>query len=240
MQLSNARNKARDGSGYNRLPAFGLSLNRSSIRDGTKKEGLAAHLNQPCPHAEPLNGPAGHGSRVRSCPTNDERAAITRHLRELDRLGEDLAVLHLAIAEATVDDPAVRRMLPIVGVNLTVAAGLVAAVDDIRLFAGPQKLVSCFGLNSLVRQSGLVLAQHGRISRSAGHTHGPFWSKRLGQQPPMAERRAAPRIELPLSTACTISLHLAPRRIQRSGQKRLMSSVPRTATMRDRGRPRRQ
>jgi transposase len=32
----------------------------------------------------------------------------TRHLRELDRLGEDLAVLDREIAEATVGDPAVR------------------------------------------------------------------------------------------------------------------------------------
>jgi hypothetical protein len=46
-----------------------------------------------------------------------------RHLRELDRLGEDLAVLDREIAQSTVDDPAAKRLLTITGVNLIVAAG---------------------------------------------------------------------------------------------------------------------
>ncbi len=73
-----------------------------------------------------------------------------RHLRELDRLGEELAVLDRDIADAT-DDPAVRRLLTIAGVNLTVAAGLVAAIGDIRRFPRPQQLVSYFGLNPRVQ-----------------------------------------------------------------------------------------
>jgi transposase len=55
-------------------------------------------------------------------------------------------------------------------VNVTVAAGLVAAIGDIRRFASPQKLVSYLGLNPRVRQSGLGLAQHGRISK-VGRSH---------------------------------------------------------------------
>ena len=70
----------------------------------------------------------------------------------------------------TVDDPAVKRLLTITGVNVTVAAGLVAAIGDIRRFSSPQKLVSYFGLNPRVRQSGLGLAQHGRISK-IGRAH---------------------------------------------------------------------
>src|ERR671918_483842 len=93
--------------------------------------------------------------------------AETERLR---RLVEDLAVLDRAIAEATVDDPAVRRLLTIAGMNVTVAAGLVAAIGDIRRFSSPQKLVSYFGLNPRVRQSGLGLAQHGRISK-IGRAH---------------------------------------------------------------------
>jgi transposase len=46
----------------------------------------------------------------------------------------------------------------------------VAAIGDIRRFASPQKLVSYFGLNPRVRQSGLGLAQHGRISK-VGRSH---------------------------------------------------------------------
>jgi transposase len=130
---------------------------------------LAAHLVPPCPHAELFNRP-GRDWLARQVLPDDERAAIARHLSELDRLGEDLAVLDREIAEATVDDPAVRRLLTIAGVNVMVAAGLVAAIGDIRRFSSPQKLVSYFGLNPRVRQSGLGFAQHGRISK-IGRAH---------------------------------------------------------------------
>ena len=125
---------------------------------------LAAHLVPPCPHAELFNGP-GRAWLAGQVLPDDERAAIERHPRELDRLGEDLAVLDHEIAEATVDDPAGRRLLTVAGINVTVAAGLVAAIGDIRRFSSPQKLVSYFGLNPRVRQSGLGFAQHGRISK---------------------------------------------------------------------------
>ena len=130
---------------------------------------LAAHLVPPCPHAELFNGP-GRAWLAGQVVPDDERAAIDRHLRELDRLGEDLAALDRDIGAAVVDDPAVKRLLTITGVNVTVAAGLVAAVGDVRRFSSPQKLVSYFGLNPRVRQSGLGLAQHGRISKT-GRAH---------------------------------------------------------------------
>ena len=100
----------------------------------------------------------------------DERAAIERHLRELDRLGEDLELLDREIAERVIEDPSVKRLLTVTGVNIIVAAGLVAAIGDIRRFSSPQKLVSYVGLNPRVRQSGLGLAQHGRISKR-GRSH---------------------------------------------------------------------
>jgi transposase len=130
---------------------------------------LAAHLVPPCPHAALFNGP-GRTWLAKQVLPDDERATIDRHLRELDRLGEDLAVLDREIGMAVVDKPAVKRLLTIAGVNATVAAGLVAAIGDVRRFSSPQKLVSCFGLNPRVRQSGLGLAQHGRISK-IGRAH---------------------------------------------------------------------
>lgn len=81
-----------------------------------------------------------------------------------------MAALDREIAQSAVDDPAVKRLLTITGVNLTVAAGLIAAIGDIRRFHDPQKLVSYVGLNPRVRQSGLGLAQHGRISKR-GRAH---------------------------------------------------------------------
>ena len=53
----------------------------------------------------------------------DEREAIARHVRELDRLGEDLAGLDRAIAESAIEDTNIDRLLTITGVSLTVAAG---------------------------------------------------------------------------------------------------------------------
>ena len=69
-----------------------------------------------------------------------------------------------------IEDPSVKRLLTITGINIIVAAGLVAAIGDIRRFSSPQKLVSYVGLNPRVRQSGLGLAQHGRISKR-GRSH---------------------------------------------------------------------
>jgi len=74
------------------------------------------------------------------------------------------------LSNPAINDPAVKRLLTITGVNLIVAAGLVAAIGDVRRFSEPQKLVSYVGLNPRVRQSGLGLAQHGRISKR-GRSH---------------------------------------------------------------------
>jgi transposase len=81
-------------------------------------------------------------------------------------------VLDRAIAEATVDDPAVRRLLTIAGVNLTVAAGLVAAIGDIRRFPSPQQLVSYFGLTRGSGSPGSAWPSMAGSARSAGRTRG--------------------------------------------------------------------
>src|SRR4051812_11992727 len=130
---------------------------------------LHAHLISKCPHADLFNG-RGRAWLMRQPVPNDERAGIERHVRELDRLAEDLAILDREIAESTMDDPAIRRLLTITGVNLTVAAGLMAAIGKVTRFKSPQKLVSYFGLNPRVRQSGLGAAHHGRISK-VGRSH---------------------------------------------------------------------
>ena len=125
---------------------------------------LHAHLIPKCPHADLFNTRGRAWLAAQPLP-EDERAAIDRHVRELDRLAEDLVVLDRQIAQDAIDDPAVNRLMTITGVNLTVAAGIVAAIGDITRFDSPQKLVSYFGLNPRVRQSGLGTADHGRISK---------------------------------------------------------------------------
>ena len=129
---------------------------------------LHAHLIPRCPHD--LFGRPGRQWLERQVLPDDEHATIARHLRELDRLDEDLEALDREIAQVAMSDPAVRRLLTITGVNLIVAAGLMAAIGDVRRFASSEKFVSYVGLNPRVRQSGLGLAQHGRISKQ-GRSH---------------------------------------------------------------------
>jgi hypothetical protein len=59
--------------------------------------------------------PAPHGRNwlSRQPLPDDELMAIERHFRELDRLGEDLGMLDRKIAQAVIDDPAVKRLLAV-------------------------------------------------------------------------------------------------------------------------------
>src|SRR5258707_5907410 len=70
---------------------------------------LHAHLIPPCPHAD-LFGRLGRIWLAQQLMPDDEGAAIERHLRELDRLSEDLGVLDTQIAQTGSDDPAVKRL----------------------------------------------------------------------------------------------------------------------------------
>ena len=79
---------------------------------------LQAHLIAPCPHAD-LFGRLGRSWLGRQELPDDERAAIDRHLRERDRLAEDLELLDPEIAEEVIEDPSVKRLLTITGVNVT-------------------------------------------------------------------------------------------------------------------------
>jgi transposase len=71
---------------------------------------LHAHLTPKCPHADLLNRPGREWLAGQPLP-NDERAAIVRHVHELDRLGEDLAVVDREIAEGALEGSAINRLL---------------------------------------------------------------------------------------------------------------------------------
>jgi transposase len=100
----------------------------------------------------------------------DERQSIQRYLRDLDRLNEDICELDTVLAAHAINNPQVQRLMTISGINTTVAVALVAAIGDIHRFASPEKLVSYFGLNPSVRQSGLTPAHHGHITKR-GRSH---------------------------------------------------------------------
>lgn len=96
---------------------------------------------------------------------DDERTTINGWLAELDRLAEDLARVDASLAKVGLGDDRLRRLMTITGINLTVAVGLVAAIGDVKRFSSSEKLVSYFGLNPRVRQSGDGRAHYGRITK---------------------------------------------------------------------------
>jgi transposase len=140
----------------------------------------AAHLVPKCPHRSVHQ--RGRAWLARQMVPDDERLAIDRGIRELDRLTKDRAELDREIALSVMDDASVRRLMTITGVNLTVAAGVMAAIGDITRFKCPQKLVSYFGLNPRVRQSGLGVAITAASARSAAAMPAPCWSRRPGRR----------------------------------------------------------
>jgi transposase len=100
----------------------------------------------------------------------DQRRVIVRHAGELDRLGTELAEVDKSLAQTALEEPRVKRLMTITGVNSTVAMSVLAAIGDIHRFSSPEKLVSYFGLNPRVRQSGDKPAYHGRITKQ-GRAH---------------------------------------------------------------------
>lgn len=130
---------------------------------------LATHLISKCPAAD-LFGRTGRAWLAGQPLPLDERLGVEQRLRELDRLGEDQAAIDRLLGEAVLQDPRMHRLLTITGVNAAVAIGLIAAIGDINRFASAEKLVSYFGLNPTVHQSGLQPAKHGRISKR-GRAH---------------------------------------------------------------------
>ncbi|MET4121701.1 transposase [Bradyrhizobium sp. JR1.5] len=129
---------------------------------------LHAHLIPKCPHADLFNG-RGRDWLAHQPAPDDERDAIERHVRQLDRLAEDLTILDREIGTNSLDDGSVRRLLTITGANLAVAAGLMAAIGDITR-SRARRMISYFGLNPRVYQSGLGAAHDGRISK-VGRSH---------------------------------------------------------------------
>ncbi|WP_183465752.1 IS110 family transposase [Mesorhizobium huakuii] len=100
----------------------------------------------------------------------DQRRVVLRHAGELDRLGGELAQVDKSLAQTALQEPRVKRLMTITGVNVTVALSIVAAIGDVERFSSPEKLVSYFGLNPRVRQSGDKPAYHGRITKQ-GRAH---------------------------------------------------------------------
>ncbi|MCP2079698.1 UNVERIFIED_ORG: transposase [Methylorubrum zatmanii] len=129
---------------------------------------LHSHLVPPCPHAD-LFGPRGRTWLLAQPLPGDESDAVARHLREYDRLSEDVKVVERELARgprqrerhAADDDPRHRP------------GGRRRAdrpIGPVARFAGPDRLVAYLGLNPSVHQSGSCKLRHGRITKQ-GRSH---------------------------------------------------------------------
>ncbi|MHB0670896.1 IS110 family RNA-guided transposase [Roseomonas mucosa] len=130
---------------------------------------LHAHLVPQCPHAD-LFGNRGRAWLLAQHLPPDEQEAVERHLREYDRLGEDLRVVERELARDALADANIKRLMTIPGIDMVVALGLAAAIGPVDRFQGPDQLVSYLGLNPSVHQSGEGRPQHGRITKQ-GRAH---------------------------------------------------------------------
>jgi transposase len=67
-----------------------------------------------------------------------DREAIDRGFREITRVGEDLASLDRALAEQAVDDPRLKRLMTITGIDMVAGLGLIATIGDHTRFHPPR------------------------------------------------------------------------------------------------------
>ena len=144
------------------------------VRQRTRlKNGVHAILHRNlvprCPAAD-LFGHKGRAWLAEQELSADERQAVAALLRQLDFAGEELRLVDAELGRVALDREEVKRLMTIPGVDATVALSIVAAVGDFQRFSSPQRLVSYFGLNPRVRQSGGQPAQHGRITKQ-GRAH---------------------------------------------------------------------
>ena len=101
----------------------------------------------------------------------EEREALDSNLRLFDLFGKELVVADNACAKAATGRDDVRRLMTVPGIDFAVALALVAAIGEIQRFPSSQRLVSYFGLDPRVRQSGSQPARTGLHITKVGRAH---------------------------------------------------------------------
>ena len=92
------------------------------------------------------------------------RDSLDRHLRQLERVEQELAALTAQIAVHAHQTPAVQLLMTLPGVDFTVAETILAALGDASRFPTPDKAASYLGLVPSTRQSG-ERCYHGPITK---------------------------------------------------------------------------
>ena len=149
-----------------RLSGHRAQLVRGRIRVKNQVQAVLHRNMLPRPPVGDLFGTRGRGWLAHQVLPVDERETVGALLRQLDFYGTELAPVERRLAAETLDDPVVRRLMTIPGVDAMTAVTVLAAVGDFNRFSSAAKLVSYLGLNPTVRQSGGTPAHHGRITKA--------------------------------------------------------------------------
>lgn len=127
------------------------------------------HRNLVAPEMSDLFGKKGRAFLGRVELPAPERELLDADLRVIGFLDQEIATAERSFARAACEDPDIRRMMTVPGIAFPSAVALEAAIGDVRRFPSPGKLVSYFGLNPSVYQTGQK-AYTGHISRR-GRSH---------------------------------------------------------------------
>ena len=159
----------------------GLVQRRTQIKNET-----AAVLHRNLKRRPPASDPFGVKGRAwlaeQELPS-DERLTLDACLRQLDFLGDELARVDRIIAEHALEDPDVRRLMTIPGIDVTTASTLAAVIGDVRRFPSSRHLVGYLGLHPTLRQSGSGPGRHGRVSKEGSAAAATCSSRRRGRRP---------------------------------------------------------
>ncbi|MER6220745.1 IS110 family transposase [Streptomyces sp900105755] len=137
-----------------RLSAHRAQLVRGRIRVKNQVQAVLHRTMLPRPPVTDLFGTRGRAWLEHQTLPADERQTVGALLRQLDFYRAELATVERRLAAEALDDPVVRRLMTIPGVDAMTAVTVLAAVGDFHRFGSADKVVSYLGLNPRVRQSG--------------------------------------------------------------------------------------
>ncbi|HEX4227672.1 MAG TPA: IS110 family transposase [Bryobacteraceae bacterium] len=118
---------------------------------------------------------------LKSLALDEEGAtALGRQLRLLGQVEEELAAMDRHLAEAAYEQPDVKLLMTLPGVDVTVAQTIAAALGDVSRFPDADRAAAYLGLVPSTRQSG-DHCYHGRITKQ-GASHARWMLVQAAQQ----------------------------------------------------------
>ena len=119
-------------------------------------------LQPPCPN---LWSRAGRAWLAALPLSREQRLMLDSELRQLDQTDQELQVLDRELVALAGQEPRIRLLMTLPGVNYVVALGLLSALGDVTRFTDGDHAAAYLGLVPKTRQSG-AKCYHGRITKA--------------------------------------------------------------------------